>query len=341
MTARDLYRMAQVFVDQFIASYTEPPELMVLDMDHSEDPAHGQQELAFYNHYYRHHCYLPLFLFEGLSGRFIAAVLRPGKRPKGVENAMIIRRVVQRLRRQWPDTRILLRGDGHFANVELMQLAADDEHLDFIFGLTGNAVLKGLAQPLMEQTRSLHGTRCHDAKLNRQQPPESTRAYHDLSYQAKSWPRPFRVILKAEVMALGDNPRFIATSLTASTPAILYRDIDCARGQDENFIKMMKHDPASDRTSNHRFLANQLRLFFACAAYILHHTLRTELLVNTELAHAQPQTVMLRLFKLAVRVAQYKDRIKLQLPCHCPVKHLLHRVTAILYQVEAPTWNTS
>ena len=104
---------------------------------------------------------------------------------------------------------------------------------------------------------------------------------------------------------------------------------------------MMKHDLASDRTSNHRFLANQLRLFFACAAYILHHTLRTELLVNTELAHAQPQTVMLRLFKLAVRVVQYKDRIKLQLPCHCPVKHLLHRVTAILYQVEAPTWNTS
>ena len=104
---------------------------------------------------------------------------------------------------------------------------------------------------------------------------------------------------------------------------------------------MMKNDLASDRTSDHRFLANQLRLFFACAAYVLHHTLRTELLVNTELAQAQPQTVMLKLFKLAVRVVQYKDRIKLQLPSHCTVKRLLHRVTAILHQVGPPTWNTS
>ena len=341
VTARDLYRMAQVFVDQFIACYAEPPELIVLDMDHSEDPTHGQQELALFNHYYGHHCYMPLFLFEGLSGRFITATLRPGKRPKGAENAMILRRVVRRLRRHWPETHIVLRGDSHFANVELMQMAADDKHLDFIFGLPSNAVLKRQAQPLMEGARALHATRCHNAKRMGQPLPDSTRQYHEFTYQAGSWPEAFRVILKAEAMSLGDNPRFVVTSLTTSTPAMLYQEVYCARGQDENFIKMMKNDLASDRTSNHRFLANQLRLFFACAAYVLHHTLRTELLVNTELAQAQPQTVMLKLFKLAVRVVQYKDRIKLQLPSHCTVKHVLHRVTAILYQIERPTWNTS
>ena len=102
-TPRDLYRMARAFVDQFIASYAKPPAVIVLDMDHSEDATHGQQELAFYNHHYRNHCYLPRFIFEGLSGKFVTAALRPGKRPTGAENAMILKRVLRRLRQAWPD----------------------------------------------------------------------------------------------------------------------------------------------------------------------------------------------------------------------------------------------
>ena len=137
-------------------------------------------------------------------------------------------------------------------------------------------------------------------------------------------------------MSLGDNPRFVVTSLDLPSPEIVYRDQYCARGQDENYIKQIKNDLASDRTSDHSFLANYLRLYFSCAAYVLHHTLRTVILQHTALSNAQPNTVMLRLFKLAVRVVQYKDRIKLQLPSQCPVKSLLHRVTEILYQVRPP-----
>ena len=137
-------------------------------------------------------------------------------------------------------------------------------------------------------------------------------------------------------MALGDNARFVVTSLDLPSPELLYRDLYCARGQDENFIKMIKNDLASDRTSSPNFLANHMRLFFSCAAYVLHHALRTEVLVHTELAQAQPATVILKLFKLAVRVVQYKDRIKLQWPTHCAVKSLLHRVTEILYQIRPP-----
>lgn len=140
---------------------------------------------------------------------------------------------------------------------------------------------------------------------------------------------------------LGDNPRFVVTSLDLPNPESLYRDLYCARGQDENWIKMIKNDLASDRTSDHRFLANHLRLFFSCAAYVLHHALRTEVLVHTELAQAQPAKVILKLFKIAVRVVQYKDRIKLHLPSSCPVKDLLYRVTEILFQVREPLWNTS
>ena len=137
-------------------------------------------------------------------------------------------------------------------------------------------------------------------------------------------------------MSLGDKPRFVVTSLDLPSPEIVYQDLYCARGQDENYIKQIKNDLASDRTSDHSFLANHLRLYFSCAAYVLHHTLRTVILQHTELSNAQPNTVMLRLFKLAVRVIQYKDRIKLQLPSQCPVKSLLHRVTEILYQVRPP-----
>lgn len=126
------------------------------------------------------------------------------------------------------------------------------------------------------------------------------------------------------------------TSLTDPTPELLYKDLYCARGQDENFIKAVKNDLASDRTSDHAFLANHLRLFYSCAAYVLIHSLRDNTLAHTELARAQPMSIILKLFKLAVRVIQYKDRIKLSLPGACPVKGLLARVSEILYLVPRP-----
>ena len=340
-TRKDLYRLAQAFVDQFIASYATPPAVIVLDLDHTEDETHGQQEFAFYNHYYRSHCYLPFFIFEGRSGRLVTAVLRPGKRPTGAENASLLKRVLRRLRAAWPETRIILRGDSHFANPEVMQLRQEDPALDFLFGVAKNPVLLRLAEPILTTVRQHHAVRCQNAARTHRVPPSSTCVYTELDYTVGSWPQGCRVILKAEVMALGDNPRFVVTSLDLPTPECLYRDLYCARGQDENYLKMVKNDLHSDRTSDHTFLANHLRLFFACAAYVLHHALRTEVLGHTELAHAQPATVILKLFKLAVRVVQYQDRIKLHLPSSCPVKALLHQVTDILFQVRAPLWNTS
>lgn len=340
-TRKDIYRMARAFVDQFITRYAKPPEVIVLDMDHSEDATHGQQELSFYNHHYGHHCYLPLFVFEGLSGKFITAALRTGMRPTGAENAMILRRVVQRIRMAWPHTHIILRGDSHFANPELMQLALDTPHCDFLFGVAGNARLNRLAAPAVAATRAAHHQRTRLARASGRPAPSSTRTYHELTYAAQCWPQAFRVILKAEIMALGDNPRYVVTSLTEATPECVYRDLYCARGQDENYIKMIKNDLAADRTSDHRFLANHLRLFFACGAYVLHHSLRDEILIHTELAKAQPSTVIVKLFKLAVKVVQYKDRIKLHLPSACPVKPLLHRITEILYRLPPPAFNSA
>jgi len=148
-------------------------------------------------------------------------------------------------------------------------------------------------------------------------------------------------VLKAEVMSAGDNPRFVVTSLAAPTPQMLYEDLYGARGNCENDSKAVKCDLQRDRTSATTFLANSMRLLLACAAYVLHHALRTHTLSHTALANAHPSTVILTLFKVATQIKQYKDRILLHLPSSCPVKALLSRVTALLSAVPAPLMNTS
>lgn len=155
-TTKDVYRIGKALVEQFIVSYTKPPEVIVLDMDHSEDKTHGQQQFAVFNGYYGNECYLPLFIFEGLSGKLITAILRPGKRPAGEENAMIISRVMKAIRSAWPETHIILRGDSHFSNPELMHIVLNDANSDFIFGVGGNSVLSRLSSPCVQSAKQLH-----------------------------------------------------------------------------------------------------------------------------------------------------------------------------------------
>ena len=338
---QDLYRLTRALVDHCIASYVEPPAAIVLDVDHSDDPTYGQQEFAFYNHHYQNHCYLPLFIFEGTSHALVTAYLRPGTRPPGTENAMILVRLLSSLRRHWPHTHILVRGDSHFATPEVIEVITSYRWTDCVFGLAGNAVILRQAAPTIEAARRLHHQRVALARAHGQAPPPSSRLYDEFDYAAGSWAHPWRVILKAEVMSAGDNPRFVVTSLKAPTPQMLYENLYCARGNCANDIKAVKHDLHSGRTSATTFLANAMRLLLACAASVLHHALRTHTLQHTALAQAQPSTVILTLFKIATQIKQYKDRMLLHLPSSCPVKALLQRVTTLLCAVPAPVCNTS
>jgi len=338
---KDLYRLTHALVDHFIASYPEPPAAIVLDLDHSDDQTHGQQEFAFSNHHYRSYCYLPLFIFEGTSHALVTACLRPGTRPPGRENAMILVPLLAVLRRHWPRTHILVRGDSHFATPEVVEVLAQRRGIDFVFGLAGNAVLLREAEPVIQDAHRLHQQCTALAQAHRTRPPASSRLYAEFAYAAASWARPWRVILKAEVMAAGDNPRFVVTSLVAPTPQRVDEERYCARGNCENDIKAVKCDLHSDRTSATTFLANAMRLLLSCAAYVLHHALRTHTLQHTALAQAQPATLILTLFKVATQIKQYKDRILLHLPSACPVKTLLHRVTALLSLVPCPMVDTS
>ncbi len=331
VSSKDIYRLSQALVDQFIAGYASPPEALVLDLDHAEDAIHGQQPLAFYNPHYRSTCYLPLMIFEGLSGALVAAVLRPGKRPTGAENAMILKRVLRRIRAHFPDTQILVRGDGHFGTPELMTLIDAMPHTDFVFGLTGNRAIHRWAEPAMR--RACEGW----AHVQTQQDvPAAVRVYDEFPYAARTWSKPQRVVLKAEVIALGERPRFVVTSLQAPDPQRVYEELYCARGQAENWIKQLKSDLISDRTSCTTFLANFMRLLEHAAAYVLHQQLRTQALRHTALANAQPSTVIAKLFKIAVQVRQFKDRVMLHLPTSCPVRHLLYTVTQRLLVPKPP-----
>ena len=338
---QDLYRFARALMDHFIAGYPEPPAAMVLDLDHADAPTHGQQELAFYHHYYRSYGYLPLFIFEGTSHALVTAGLRPGTRPTGAEHAMILARVLTALRPQWPETHILVRGDRHFATPEMLERIAQPPLTDFVFGLAGNAGLLRQAAPVMQAVRQLHRQRSTLAQAHGERSPVSSRLSEAFSYAAASWAQAWRVILTAAVLTAGDNPRCVVTSLTAPTPQMLYEDLSCARGNCENDIKAVQCDLHSDRTSATTFLANTMRLLLACAAYVLHHALRTPTLQQTALAHAPPSTVMLTLFKVATQVKQYKARLLRHLPSSCPVKGLLHRVTALLSAIPVPALHTS
>jgi len=246
---------------------------------------------------------------------------------------MIMRRVIARIRTSWPHTRIILRGDGHFSNPELMQLCMNDCNMDFIFGLPANQVLDRMGAPLMREANTLHAYR---QSLAKGESICNTRLFGEFEYAAGSWPKGFRVIHKAEVMDMGDNPRFIVTSLELPSPEIAYTQLYCARGNDELCIKELKRGLACDRTSDSTFLANCMRLIISCAAYQLIHAMRSETLKGTRLAHATASTIIARLFKIAVRVVQCKDRIKLHLPSSCPMQEILVQLTELLYCTSPP-----
>jgi hypothetical protein len=271
----------------------------------------------------------------------VTASLRPGTRPSGAEKAMILVRLLAYLRHHWPYTHILVRGDSHCATPEVIEVIAHRRWTDFVFGLAGNAVFLRQAAPTIQAARRLHHQRVALARAPGQVPPSSRRLYAACAYAAQSWAQPWRVVLKAEGMSAGDTPRFGVTSLEAPTPQMLYEDLYCARGNCANAIKAVQVARHSARTSAPTCLANARRLGLACAAYALHPALRPQTLQHTALAQAPPSPIILTLFKIATQVKQYKDRLLLHLPTSCPVKALLHRVTAWLSLAPLPGIHTS
>lgn len=318
---RTLYQLAYAFVDTFIASYEKEPSVIVLDFDDTEDTVHGNQQLSLFNAYVGDYCYMPLHIYEGLSGKLVCALLKPGKQLGGAGMLAILKRLVTYLRKHWKNTVIVFRGDCHFTAPEVMHWIEKQQNLYFVTGLTSNAVLQQYAEITVQSAKNLFAASQRKVTL-----------FHSFFYQATTWHNPQRVVVKVEISPEHNNPnvRFIVSNMVKAKATVLYSQIYCARGNAELYIKDLKTYLKSDRTSCHRFLANQFRLFLHSAAYVLIHTLQRTALRATQWERATMQTIQLKLFKIGVRVKELTTRIKIELPSTCPVQDVLRTAFAEL-----------
>jgi len=320
-----LYRIAKVFVDNFIESYEVQPNIVVLDFDDTEDKVHGHQQLSLFNKYYDDYCYLPLHVYEGLSGKLITTILKPGKRSKGKEMLAIVKRIITRLRARWADTIIVFRGDGHFSYPEVMQWIDAQEKVMYVLGLSGNPVLKKMSQPLIKQALSEY-----------KETQQKVCLFGSVLYRVQSWDIARLVIVKVEVTSKGENVRFIVSDMKQAKAIELYQQIYCHRGMAELYIKDHKLYLKSDRTSCHAFEANQFRLFLHSAAYVLTHAFRAHALKHSEWATATMETIRLKFFKIGACVSELKTKVKVALPTSYPLKRILIR-SFLIFENLAPT----
>jgi len=302
----ELYEIAKAFIIAFINSYDKEPPVIILDADDTNHNAYGNQMQIEFNSYYGEYVFMPLHIYEGLSGKLITTILKPGRRSKSVNVFAILKRIVVLLREYWPNTKIILRGDSHFHCPELTSYSKIEKNLSFITGLTGNSKLHELSQVTVES-----------AKREYAQTGKPVKRYHTFMYKAGSWEEEERVIVKAEVNSKGTNIRYIATNNMDYRTKKLYEIGYCQRGAMELRIKEHKTYLKSDRTSCHKFEANQFRLFMHSAAYVLMHTLQKEVLKGTEFVNSTMQTLQLKVLKTAVKVQELKTKIKIEFPRTC------------------------
>jgi hypothetical protein len=317
--ARTLYQIGTGFIDLFCDSYATAPTSIVLDIDDTDDMVHGQQELALFNTHAGGHCFQPIHIFEGNSGKPILSLLRPGKRPSGQEIARVLAHVIYRIRRRWPHVDILVRADGHYCAPEVLDLLRK-KRCGYILGLSRNTTLDALAAPWREQ-----------CQWRWKPSPGRVRRFHQFEYAAASWSQEEKVIARVEATEFGTDARFVVTNL-AGRGKHLYEKVYCQRGRAENLIKDMKLATRSDKTACSRWQANQFRLFLHMGAYWLLHSLRMAAPKRSRWRGATFETIRNVFVKIAVRVEEMKRSVKLAFPRHLPNADALalvtHRLTA-------------
>lgn len=315
----------QLFVDLMLDAHDQPPDEIVLDLDATDDRVHGNQEGRFFHGYYRHYCFLPLYIF---CGEFLlVAKLRTADQDGAAGALEEVARLVTRIREQWPTTRIIVRGDSGFCRDPLLDWCEQEPNVEYVVGLARNSRLAGMIEGEMVQHRQVVEDSGHASK-----------SYKDLNYRTqKSWSRERRVVAKAEVLTGKDNPRFVVTSLPAEEVdrRALYEDLYCARGDMENRIKEQQLGMFADRTSSHTMRANQLRLWFSSLAYVLVNELRSVALRGTALARAQVWTIRVRLLKVGALVRQSVRRLVVSLSSAFPMQDTWQTALANVQEVRS------
>jgi len=297
-----------LFVDLFLEAHERAPEQIILDLDATDDPVHGEQEGRFFHGYYDCYCYLPLYVFCGRD--LLVAKLRRANMDAAAGAREEVARVVARIRARWPHTRILLRADSGFARDDLMAWC-EENGVGFLFGLAQNKRLNAEIKDELAKA---------EAKSRRSGKP--ARYFKEFRWTTRdSWSCKRRVVAKAEWTKGEANPRFVVTSLKRAEcrPKYLYEKVYCARGDMENRIKECQLDLYADRTSAATMRANQLRLWFHSMAYVLLCALRRIGLHDTQFAQATCGTIRLKLLKIGAIVRISVRRIKIAMASACPV----------------------
>jgi len=309
--AKSLWALSSVLVEVFIESHQKAPDEIILDFDATDDAVHGRQEGRFFHGYYDHYCFLPLYVFCG--DHLLVAYLRPSNIDAAKHSLGILGLLVKRLREAWPKTRIIVRADSGFCRWKLMRWC-DNHGIGYLLGLAKNSKLLKKAQPLLDEV--------HECFL---QSGSKQKIFAETQYAAQSWDKERRVIIKAEHLEKGSNPRFVVTSL-CDAPEHLYQRY-CARGEMENRIKEQQLCLFADRTSCSKWLPNQFRVLLSALAYTLLNAIRQKALAGTELARARCDTIRLKLLKIGASVVRNTRRVILMLPESSPYK-LLFRLAA-------------
>jgi hypothetical protein len=324
---REAVRMTAALIDQFCASFPQPPGEVTLDIDDTLDIVHGGQQLSFWNAHHDERCFMPIHVYHVESGKPVVVILRTGKTPAGKEVGTVIKHITRRMRRLWPQTRIVWRGDSHYGRVEAMAWC-EENGCDYIFGFQGNSGLDARVADAAEIMHLRHAASCSEH--------EKARACVDFQHRPKSWQAARRFIARIEVsyqetkaghLTQATDVRYCVTSLKGD-PDHLFEKVYCARGQAENLIKLHKAQLASDRTSCHSATANQVRLVLHTAAYWLMHALRSRLPQTSPLARCEFATLRLRLIKIGARVIEHAARIRVHLPTSCPERAVFAALAA-------------
>ena len=307
----DQSKVDALFVDLFLDAHVEAPAEIVLDLDATDDPIHGNQEGRFFHGYYDGYCYLPLYIFAG--DHLLCARLRSANIDGSHGAKEEVERIVKQIRERWTTTRIVLRADSGFCRDALMTWC-EENGVDYVFGLARNSRLESMIEREMGLAQMQYAADLKPA-----------RRFVELRYCTNdTWSRERRVVAKAEYLARGDNPRFIVTSLPIERieGRELYEDVYCARGEMENRIKEQQLDLFADRTSASTMSANQMRLDLASMAYVLMSALRRIGLAGTELARAQCGTIRQRLIKIGARVVVSVRHVWVSMSQACPWQKL-------------------
>ena len=310
----ELWDMGKAFVRSFISSYDKPPRKIILDVDDSNANTYGAQQLSLFNGYYGEWCYMPLFVFEGYSGRMVLPILYPGRRTKQANVAGLLIRLVKALRRVWPQTVITLRGDVMFCSHKFMAWADGQRGVRYCVGFGGNCKINHLeavtkAMAAAEASFKASGKPC--------------RIYGKFLYKAHSWDRRRWVFFKAEHSSMGPNLRFIVYHNGNADPKTIYEKVYCKRGDCELFIKEFKNDIAGDRMSCNKFTANQFRMFLHAAAYVLLWHIRHQMLKGTDAIRWTAHTLQLYIIKSAVHISEKKTRVRIEFGRGHPSRDLI------------------